>query len=174
MNGNKQARICAYARVATRGQITGMAVQGQRRRAYIYARVGGGSSSPPGTDFSYTMLEDQRRGLCECAASMGFEVAEQDVELARAGITESAVQKMLKAVNDGKVQAVMLSSCSRLHRDSEKVVDLLEELDHCGMRIYSQQEGWVNVSEEGQPSMLQLLQMMRSINRKEGALNALS
>ena len=81
---------------------------------------------------------------------------------------------MLKVAESGTIQVVMISACSRLHRNSEKVVDLLEELDHCGVRIYSQQEGWVNVCEEGQPTMLQFLQMMRSIEQKEGALNGLS
>ena len=174
MSRNKQPIIRAYARVATREQITGMVTREQSRKAYVYARVAGGSSDMPGVDFDGPMLEAQCNKLCECAESMGYEVVEKDAEIARMGISESALQKMLKVAESGTIQVVMISACSRLHRNSEKVVDLLEELDHCGVRIYSQQEGWVNVCEEGQPTMLQLLQMMRSIEQKEGALNELS
>lgn len=165
MNRNKQPVVRAYARVATREQITGMATPEQSQKAYVYARVAGESSA---------MLEAQSNRLSECAESMGFEVVEKDTENARMGISESALQKMLKAAASGTIQAVMIAACSRLHRNSEKAIDLLSELDHYGVRIYSQQEGWINVSEDAQPSMLQLLQMMRSFEQKEGALNGLS
>lgn len=174
MNRNKQPVVRAYARVATREQITGMETPEQSQKAYVYARVAGGSSAMPGADFDGSMLEAQSNRLSECAESMGFEVVEKDAENARMGISENAFQKMLKAAASGTIQAVIVAACSRLHRDSEKVVDLLEELDHCGVRIYSQQEGWINVSEDARPSMLQLLQMLRSFEQKEGALNGLS
>ena len=174
MNRNKQPVVRVYARVATREQITGMVTREQSRKAYVYARVAGESSVMPGADFDGSMLEAQSNRLCECAESMGFEVVAKDAEIARMGISESALQKMLKAAASGIIQIVMISACSRLHRNSEKAVDTLEELDHCGIRIYSQQEGWVNVSEEDKPSMLQFLQMMRPHDRKEGALNELS
>lgn len=171
---NKQPIIRAYARVATREQITGMVMPEPSPKAYVYARVAGESSAIPGANFDGSMLEAQCNRLCECAESMGYEVVEKDAEIARMGISESALQKMLKAAASGTIQIVMIAACSRLHRNSEKTVDTLEELDHCGVRIYSQQEGWVNVSEDDQPSMLQLLQMMRSFEPKEGALNGLS
>lgn len=103
---------------------------------------------------------------------MSFEVAEKDAELTRMGISECAMQRMLEAVETGEIQAVMIAACSKLHRNSEKALNLLEKLDCCGVYIYSQQEGWVNVPcKEGYPTMLQLLQMLRSMERKDGAFN---
>lgn len=174
MRRNKQSIIRAYARIATREQITGTVTPEQSRKAYVYARVAGGSSAIPGADFDGSMLEAQCNRLCECAESMGFEVVEKDAEKARMGISERAMQKMLKAAASGTIQAVLISACSRLHRNSEKVVDLLEELDHCGVRIYSQQEGWVNVSEDAQPTMLQILQMLRLTEKERDEQDAVS
>ena len=173
MSRSEQPRIRAYARVATREQLTG-SESAENGKAYVYARVGGGSSPLPGAEFDQAMLKAQVDRLSECAESMGLMVVEDDAEFARLGISESSMEKMLKAAMSGEIQAVMVTSCSRLHRDSEKAIDMLAELDHYGVRIYSQQEGWVNISEDGQPSMLQLLQMMRSIDQKEGALNGVS
>lgn len=141
------------------------------QKAYVYARVDGGSSPLPGTNLGHAMLEAQSDSLCKSAEAMNFEVAEKDAELARTGISECAMQRMLETVETGKIQAVMIAACSRLHRNSEKALNLLEKLDHCGVHIYSQQEGWVNIPcEEGHPTMLQLLQMLRSLERKEGEL----
>lgn len=174
MNRNKQSVVRAYARVATREQIKGISEHAENCNAYVYARVGGGSSSLPGTDIARITLEAQCDRLRECAESMGLKVVEKEAEFARIGISESSMQKMLKAAESGMIGTLVIAGCNRLHRNSEKAIDLLSELDHYGVRIYSQQEGWVNVSEEGQPSMLQFLQMMRSTDRKEGALNELS
>ena len=175
MKKTEQSRCAFYARVATRAQLSGDPAAQGKQKAYTYARVGGGSSSISGADFSHAMLEAQSQRLRECAEALGYEVETQDAELSRRAITETAWEKMLKAAASGEVQAVMLTSCSRLHRDSEKAIDMLEELDHCGARIYSQQDGWVNVPDEnGQPTMLQLLQLLRSTDRKEGALNVIS
>lgn len=141
------------------------------RQAYVYARVDGGSSPLSGTNFGHTLLEAQIDRLCECAEVMGFEVAEKDAEFARMGISECAMQRMLDAAETGKIQTVMIAACSRLHRNSEKVLNLLEKLDRCGVYIYSQQEDWVNMPDkEGYPTMLQLLQMLRLLERKDGEL----
>ena len=175
---NEHGKCAFYARVATKAQIAGKAVpKGEtpknNRKAYTYARVDGGSSSIPGADVSQAMLEAQSDRLRVCAEALGYEVETQEAELARMGITETAWEKMLKAAASGEVQAVMLTSCSRLHRDSEKAIDMLAELDGHGMQIYSQQDGWVNVpDEEGQPTMLQLLQMLRQT--EGGEQNAVS
>lgn len=174
MNENKKPVVRTYARVATRERITGLSDPTENSKAYVYARVGGRSSSLPGSDIARITLEAQCDRLRECAESMGLKVVEKDVEYARMGISESAMQKMLKASAAGKIGTLVIAGCSRLHRNSEKAIDLLSELDHYGVRIYSQQEGWVNVSENGQPTMLQFLQMMRPHDRKEGALNGLS
>lgn len=168
MSNEQKKTICAYARVATGAQITGMATPEQSRKAYVYVRVGGGSSPLPGTDFGHAMLEVQSKRLLECAETMGFEVVEQDAELARWGITKSAERKLLDAASSGCIGVLMIMSCSRLSRRSEKAIDLLEELDNHGIQIYSLNEGWVNVPcEEGQPTMLQLLQMMRMPVKKK-------
>ena len=175
MEKTEQGRCVFYARVATREQLSEDPAAQGKQRAYTYARVEGGSPSIPGADFSHAMLEAQSERLREYAEAMGYEVTEQDVELARLGITETGWEKMLKVAASGEVQTLIVTSCSRLHRDSDKAIDLLEKLDRCGVRIYSQQEGWVNVPrEDGQPTMLQLLQMLRSTERKEGALNVFS
>ena len=166
MSRAEQPRIRAYARVATREQIKGISKHAENSNAYVYARVGGGSSSLPGTDIARITLEAQCDMLRECAESMGLKVVEKEAEFARIGISESSMQKMLKAAESGMIGTLVIAGCNRLHRNSEKAIDLLSELDHYGVRIYSQQEGWVNVSDEGQPSMLQFLQMMRSIDRK--------
>lgn len=124
----------------------------------------------PGTNFGHNLLETQSDGLCKCAEAMGFEVAEKDDELSRTGISECAMQRMLESVKTEEIQAVMIAACSRLHRNSEKALNLLEKLDCCGVHIYSQQEGWVNVPcKEGDPTLLRLLQMLRSLERKDGA-----
>lgn len=137
----------------------------------MYARVEGGSSPLPGTNLGHAMLEAQSDGLCKCAEVMDFELAEKDAELARMGISERAMQRMLEAAETGEIQAVMIAACSRLHRDSEQALNLLEKLNRCGVHIYSQQEGWVNVPcEEGYPTMLQLLQTLRSMDRKDGRM----
>lgn len=68
------------------------------RQAYVYARVDGGSSPLSGTNFGHILLETQIDRLCECAEAMGFEVAEKEAELARTGISECAMQRMLEAV----------------------------------------------------------------------------
>ena len=142
------------------------------RQAYVYARVDGGSSPLSGKNFGHILLEAQIDRLCECAEDMGFEVAEKDAELARMGISERATQRRLEAAETGEIQAVMIAACSRLHRASEKVLNLLEKLDCCGVHIYSQQEGWVNVPcKEGYPTLLQLLQMLRSMDRKDGTMD---
>lgn len=142
------------------------------KKAYVYARVDGGSSPLPGTNFGHTLLEAQIDRLCECAESMSFEVAEKEAELARTGISKCATQRMLEAAETGEIQAVMIAACSRLHRDSENALNLLEELDRCGVHIYSQQEGWVNVPcKEGDPTLLRLLQMLRSMDRKDGTMD---
>ena len=166
MNRTEQPIIHAYARVATREQLMGASDATENGKAYVYARVGGGSSSLPGTDIARITLEAQCDRLRECAESMGLKVVEKEAEFARIGISESSMQKMLKAAESGMIGTLVIAGCNRLHRNSEKAIDLLSELDHYGVRIYSQQEGWVNVSDEGQPSMLQFLQMMRSIDRK--------
>ena len=166
MSRNKQPIIRAYARVATREQIKGISEHAENCNAYVYARVGGGSSSLPGTDIARITLEAQCDRLRECAESMGLKVVEKEAEFARMGISENSMLKMLKAAESGMIGTLVIAGCNRLHRNSEKAIDLLAELDHFGVRIYSQQEGWVNVSDEGQPSMLQFLQMMRSIDRK--------
>lgn len=142
-----------------------------KKKAYVYARVDGGSSPLPGMNLGHAMLEAQSDGLCKCAEAMGFEVAEKETELARTGISECAMQRMLDAAETGKIQTVMIAACSRLHRNSEKVLNLLEKLDRCGVYIYSQQEGWVNMPDkEDYPTMLQLLQMLRLLERKDGEL----
>ena len=175
MEKAEQGRCIFYARVATKEQLSGDPTAKGKQKAYTYARVDGGSPSIPGVDFSHAMLEAQSQRLRECAEALGYEVETQEAELSRRGITETAWEKMLKAAASGEVQAVMLTSCSRLHRDSEKAIDMLAELDDHGMQIYSQQDGWVNVSgEDGHPTMLQLLQTLRSTDRKEGALNVIS
>ena len=166
MEKNKQGRCAFYARVATRAQA--VVAPENNRKAYTYARVKGSGSSIPGSDIGHAMLGAQSERLRESAEAMGYEVAGQDAELTHMGISETAWEKMLKAAASGEVQAVMIASCSRLHRESEKALDLLEELDRSGAQIYSQQEGWVNVPcEDGQPSMLQLLQMLRQLERGE-------
>lgn len=173
MERNEQGRCAFYARVATKAQNVG--APEDISKAYTYARVNGNGSSISGADISHTMLEAQSQRLRESAEALGYEVETQDAELARMGITETAWEKMLKAAASGEVQAVMLTSCSRLHRDSEKAIDMLAELDGHGIRVYSQQDGWVNVSdEEGQPTMLQLLQILRQTETEEGGQNAVS
>ena len=170
MNRTEQPIIRAYARVATREQLTGASGATENGKAYVYARVCGTELAPLASD----ALEAQQDRLLDCAKTLGLEVAGQEAELARWGITENARQKLLEAAASGKIGTLVVAGCSRLHRNSEKAIDLLSELDHYGVRIYSQQEGWINVSEDAQSSMLQLLQMMRSLEQKEGALNGLS
>ena len=174
MSRTEQPIIRAYARVATREQLTGISRATENGKAYVYARVGGGSSSLPGSDIARITLEAQCDRLRECAESMGLKVVENDAEFARMGISESSMQRMLKTAASGKIGTLVIAGCTRLHRNSKNAIDLLSELDHYGVRIYSQQEGWVNVSENGQPTMLQFLQLMRPHDRKEGALNELS
>lgn len=174
MSRAEQPRIRAYARVATREQITGTSGTAENGKAYVYARVGGGSSSLPDSDIAGITLEAQCDRLRECAESMGLKVVEKEAEFSRMGISDNSMLKMLKAAESGMIGTLVIAGCNRLHRNSEKAIDLLAELDHFGVQIYSQQEGWVNVSDEGQQSMLQFLQMMCSTDRKEGALNELS
>lgn len=170
MSRTEQPIIRAYARVATREQLTGTSGATENGKAYVYARVCGTDLAPLTND----ALEAQHDRLLDCAKTLGLEVVSQEAELARWGITENARQKLLEAAASGKIGTLVVAGCSRLHRNSAKAIDLLSELDHYGVRIYSQQEGWVNVSENGQPTMLQFLQLMRPHDRKEGALNELS
>lgn len=173
MSNEQKKPICAYARVATRAQITGMATPEQSRKAYVYTRVGGGGANAF-SDTSSFLIEAQHKRLRECAESMGFEVVEQDAEFARWGITKGAERKLLDAASSGCIGVLMIMSCSRLSRKSEKAIDLLEELDNHGIQIYSLNEGWLNVPcEEEQPTMLQLLQMMRMPVKKEGDLSVI-
>lgn len=175
MKKSERGRCAFYARVATRVQLSSDPAAKGKQKAYTYARVDGGSSSIPGADFAHAMLEAQSQKLRECAEALGYEVETQDAELSRRGITEIAWEKMLKAAASGEVQAVMLTSCSRLHRDSEKAIDMLAELDDHGIQIYSQQDGWVNVpDEDGQPTMLHLLQILRQTELEGGEQNAVS
>jgi len=139
-------------------------------RAYVYARVKGGD----GTPFNDYTLAAQRKQLMECAKAMGLDVAEQDAEIAYRGITEEAKNRLLDAAASGKIGTLLIAGCGRLYRESEKALDLLEELDRYGVSVYSLQEGWINVPDkEGQPTILQLLQTIRSIERKAGDVNAI-
>ena len=159
MSRSEQPRIRAYARVATREQLTGLESV-ENGKAYVYARVGGGSSPLPGAEFDQATLKAQVDRLSECAESMGLMVVEDDAEFARLGISESSMEKMLKAAMSGEIQAVMVTSCSRLHRDSEKAIDMLAELDHYGVRIYSQQEGWMVPNRERSLSRLHIITLL--------------
>lgn len=170
MNRNKQPVVRAYARVATREQITGASGATENGKAYVYARVCGTDLAPLTND----ALEAQQDRLMDCAKTLGLEVVSQEAELARWGITENARQRLLEVAASGKIGTLVVAGCSRLHRNSAKTIDLLSELDRYGVRIYSQQEGWINISEDGQPSMLQLIQMMRLPDEKENDLNVVS
>lgn len=170
MSRGEQPKIRAYARVATREQLTGISRATENGKAYVYARVCGTDLAPLTND----ALEAQQDRLLDCAKTLRLEVVSQEAELARWGITENARQKLLEAAASGKIGTLVVAGCSRLHRNSAKAIDLLSELDRYGVRIYSQQEGWINISEDGQPTMLQFLQLMHPHDRKEGALNELS
>lgn len=136
----------------------------------VYARVKGGACS----QIDECLLAAQREQLLECAKNMGLEVVKQEAEVASRGITAEAERKMLDAAASGEIGSLLVINCSRLHRESERLVDLLEELDQHGIQICSLQEGWVNVPEkEGQPTMLQLLLALRTIDQKAGDLNVI-
>lgn len=152
MNRNEAHKVAVYARVATRKQLT-------EKTAAENSRM------------NDCMLAAQLDHLMEYAKSMGFEVVKQEAEGAPCGITDSAERRLLDAAASGEIGILLVTACSRLHRDSEHLIDLLEELDHYGVQIYSLQEGWVNTPEKvGQPTMLQLLLALRTIDQKAGDL----
>lgn len=171
MSRTEELKVAVYARVATRKQIAGITASENSRNAYLYARVKGGACS----QIDECLLAAQREQLLECAKAMGYEVANQEAEIGRWGITEGAERRLLDAAASGEIGILLVTACSRLHRDSEHLNDLLKELDHHSVQIYSLQEGWVNVPEKkGQPTMLDLLLALRTIDQKAGDLNVIS
>lgn len=170
MNRNEAPKVAVYARVATRKQLTEKTAAENSWNAYLYARVKGSACS----QIDECLLAAQREQLLEYAQNKDFDVIKQEAEVAPYGITGGAERRLVDVAASGEIGILLVTACSRLHRESEHLIDLLEELDHYGVQIYSLQEGWVNVPEkEDQPTMLQLLLALRSIDQKAGDLNAI-
>ena len=165
MNRNETPESSANTCAAAREQSTGMAASGKSRKAYVYARVKGSACS----QINDYMLAAQQEQLLERAKAMNIDVAEQDVEIAPHGITEEAKRRLMEAAVSGMIGMLLIVGCSRLHRETERLIELLEELDQHSVQIYSLKEGWVNAPhEEGQPTMLQLFKTLRAIEQKAG------
>ncbi|MBS3974124.1 MAG: recombinase family protein [Actinobacteria bacterium] len=110
-----------------------------QKRAWIYCRI----DAP---EDAHGVLKGQKRELMDYAEQMGFIVVGESVDIGggldsdRPGLAE-----VMKAVDDGRMDVLLVKKVDRLGRDTAKLLDFLRGLDQLGVELYSPLEGQIQL-----------------------------
>lgn len=120
------------------------------KRVALYARVSTGGQT----------VENQLRELNEVGARLGWEIVEQFVDRGISGAKgrggRPALDRLMKAVIQGKVELVAAWSVDRLGRSLQDLVTILNELRERRVDLYLHQQGL----DTGTPSGRAMYQML--------------
>lgn len=107
----------------------------QKKRAWLYCRI----DAPEDT---HGALKGQQKELLDYAEQMGFEFAGVSEDIgSEANANHSGLMEVIRAGEAGEIDVLLVKRVDRLGRDTVKTQELLRDLGHFGIQIYSPLEG---------------------------------
>lgn len=117
-------------------------------RAWIYCRI----DAPEDV---HGTLKGQKKELYDYADQMGFSVVgcSEDIgsgmDRNRSGLIEVS-----KAAKQGEIDILLVKTLSRVGRNTEHTLEIIQELRQSGVRLYSPLEGEISPEQNMSPSLL--------------------
>lgn len=113
-----------------------------KQKAWLYCRI----DAP---EDIHGALKEQKEKLDGYARQMGFEVVGASEDLGSGlDFNRSGLKKVLAAARAGTLDALIVHSVSRIGRDMTKTVDLIRQLNGCGVKVYSPLEGEISMEQQ--------------------------
>lgn len=113
-----------------------------KQKAWLYCRI----DAP---EDIHGALKEQKEKLDGYARQMGFEVVGASEDLGSGlDFNRSGLKKVLTAARAGTLDALIVHSVSRIGRDMTKTVDLIRQLNGCGVKVYSPLEGEISMEQQ--------------------------
>lgn len=111
----------------------------EKLKAWTYSRI----DAPEDT---HGCIKEQKKELMDYAEQMGFEIvgSSQDVG-SGPDFSRSGLREVKKAASDVKFGALLIKGLDRLGRDQIETAELLHGLNCLGIRLYSPQEGEIQL-----------------------------
>lgn len=107
----------------------------EHNNAWIYCRI----DAPEDT---HGVLKGQYEQLERYAEQMGFAVVGSSQDLGSgSSLDRPGLLAVREAAKAGDAQVLLVTSISRIGRDTVKTTDFIRTLGNCGVRIYSPMEG---------------------------------
>ena len=113
-----------------------------KRKAWLYCRI----DAP---EDMYGALKNQKEKLDGYARQMGFEVVGASEDLGSGlDFNRSSLKEVLTAARAGRLDALIVHSVSRIGCDMTKTIDFIQQLNGCGVKVYSPLEGEIRMERQ--------------------------
>lgn len=110
--------------------------------AWIYCRIGASENSNDS-------LKEQRKELSDYAESMGFSIAGVSEDVGSGlDMNRPGILNLLKAVEESRVEILLVKSLDRLGRNYSNTIDFRLKLEHMNVKIYSPQQGEISLEKK--------------------------